>query len=143
MKIPVTNAAVSLVLQVIFLYGAMWILDLHIYAVVLANMFYAFLMCILNGQAVIRYSDAKQDIHRTYVVPFEASVLMGVVVFFTYRFLHALTNSNAVSCVFGIVFGGFSYFILIFLMKGITESELRRMPKGDLLISFAKRLHLL
>ncbi len=143
MKIPVTNAAISLVLQGIFLYGAMWVLDLHIYAVVLANMFYAFLMCLLNGQAVMRYSDSKPDIHRTYIVPFEASVLMGVIVFFAYRFIHSLTNSNAVSCMFSIALGGLSYFILILLMKGVSESELQRMPKGGMLISLAKRLHLL
>ena len=143
MKVPVTNAAISLVLQVIFLYGAMWILDLHIYAVVLANAFYAFLMCILNGQAVIRYSEAKQDIHRTYVIPFEASVLMGVVVFMTYRLIHTMTHSNAVSCLFGIAFGGISYFVLILLMKGVTEAELKRLPKGSFMISVAKRLHLL
>ena len=143
MRIPVTNAAISLVLQTIFLYGAMEILHLHIYAVVLANTFYAFLMCILNGRAVARYSGARQNVRKTFIVPLEASVIMGVIVFLVYTLLHLVTRSNAVSCVAGMAVGGCSYFVLILGMKGISEAELRTLPQGRMLVGVAKRLRLL
>lgn len=143
MRIPVTNAAISLVLQTVFLYGAMEILHLHIYAVVLANTFYAFLMCILNGRAVARYSGTRQNVRKTFIVPLEASAVMGVLVFLVYTALHAVTRSNAISCIVGVAVGGCSYFVLILVMRGISEAELRTLPQGRTLVAVAKRLRLL
>ncbi|MBR1635869.1 MAG: polysaccharide biosynthesis protein [Lachnospiraceae bacterium] len=143
MRIPVTNAAISLVLQTIFLYGAMEILHLHIYAVVLANTFYAFLMCILNGRAVARYSGTRQNVRKTFVVPFEASAVMGILVFLVYTTLHAVTRSNAVSCIAAMAVGVCSYFVLVLMMRGISEAELKMLPQGRTLVAVAKRFGLL
>ena len=143
MRIPVTNAAIALVLQTVFLYGAMLVLNLHIYAVVLANAFYAFLMCILNGSAVSRYSGVRVNIKRTYLIPLQAAVVMGVVVYLVYLLLHALTRSNAISCIISIGVGAFSYFILILLMRGISKRELYSFPGGSLMVSVAERFGLL
>ncbi|MBR4796046.1 MAG: polysaccharide biosynthesis protein, partial [Lachnospiraceae bacterium] len=46
---PVKNAIISLILHCIVLAVLMYGFDLNIYAVVYANAFYAFLMCVLNG----------------------------------------------------------------------------------------------
>ncbi|MBR1630103.1 MAG: polysaccharide biosynthesis protein [Lachnospiraceae bacterium] len=143
MRVPVINAAIALVVQTVFLYAAMWIFHLHIYAVVLANTFYAFLMCVLNGYAVYAHSGARQDIQRTYLIPLEASAIMGLAVFVFYRIVHAITNSNAIACLLSIMVGGASYFVLILVLNGVSEEELRTMPMGTTMIRLAKRLGLL
>ncbi len=143
MRTPVINAAAALVLQTVFLYGAMMIFDLHIYAVVLANTFYAFMMCVLNGYAVIKTSGARQDIRSTYIIPLQASVLMGIAVFVVYHVLHSVFGSNAFSCILGIISGGAIYFVLILLMGGISEEELNAMPMGSVLVRVGKRMGLL
>ena len=143
MRMPVINAAVALVIQTIFLYGALWIFHLHIYAVVLANTFYAFLVCVLNGWAVYRYSGATQDIRRTYLIPLEASAIMGVLVFCIYRLIYVIAKSNFIASLFGMAAGGVAYFVLILMMNGITEEELRMMPMGTVFIRIARRMRLL
>ena len=143
LRIPVQNAAIALVLQALFLIGALELFDLNIFAVVYANAFYAFCMCVLNHIAVVRYSGVHQNIMTTYILPFTASAIMGVAVFLVYQGLHFVTKSNSISCVLGIIFGGIVYFVVLLLIRGIGKKELLRFPKGAYLVYIAEKLHLL
>ena len=143
MRIPVMNAAISLVLQTVVLVFLMMVFHLHIYAVVITNAFYGLSMCFLNGRAVRKYAKTRQNIKRTYLIPLEASVVMGVAVFFAYRLLHTLTRSNAISCLMAIAVGAMVYFVVLVLMRGITEYELKAFPKGEVLVALAKKMHLM
>lgn len=143
MRIPVINAAISLVLQTVMLVLLMVVFRLNIYAVVITNAFYGLSMCFLNGRAVRKYAKTRQNIKRTYMIPLEASAVMGVCVFFAYRLLHTLTHSNAVSCLIAIAVGASVYFMVLILMRGITEYELKAFPKGEMLAAIAKKLHLM
>lgn len=142
MKAPVTNAVIALVVHVGVLLALMYGFHMHIYAVVLANAFFALLMCILNQHCVRKYSGYRPNIKETFIKPALASAIMGFFVWITYKGVHFLLG-NAVSTVVSILVGMFIYFISLLLLKGVTEKELRRIPKGTALISFAKKLHLL
>ena len=143
LKIPVQNAAIALVLQVVFLIVALEVFDLNIFAMVYANAFYAFCMCVLNHIAVVRYSRVRQNIRTTYILPLFASVIMGVFVFLIYHGTHLLLKSNAFSCVISIVCGGIIYFVFMLIIGGIGRKELMRFPKGQYLIRIAEKMHLL
>ena len=52
MRIPVINAIISLVLHLGLLVVMLLVFRLNVYAVVYANIFFAFLMCVLNGRAL-------------------------------------------------------------------------------------------
>lgn len=143
MRVPVINACISLVSQSVFLVGAMYILKLDIYAVVLSDAFYAFMMCLLNHMSVKKYSGVEINVHKTFVKPLEASVVMGIMVYLVYTVVHIVSRSNAVSTIFAIAIGVFVYFLTILLIKGITERELKRLPKGYVLVNLAKKVGLL
>ena len=143
LRIPVRNAAISLVLQLVFLIVALQRFDLNIYGMVYANAFYGLCMCVLNHLSVVRYSGVKQNIHKTYLLPLLSSTVMGIAVFLTYQLLHVATHNNAVSCVIAMVVGVFVYFVMMLLVRGISEKDLRKFPEGDRLVRFAKLLHLL
>ena len=51
-NIPLRNAAIALFLHVVVLAPLLYFTDLDLYALVLATMFYAFLMCLLNNLSV-------------------------------------------------------------------------------------------
>lgn len=143
MRIPVIHAAISLVLQGILLVVLMKYTHLHIYAVSIANIFYALLMCILNGYSVKKYTKTSIPIIKTYLIPFVCSLLMGVGVFLLYNLLYIFSEINSLSLISAIIFGGFLYLLFMLLFKGITENDLRRMPKGEIIISVTKKLRLL
>ncbi|MBO6215677.1 MAG: polysaccharide biosynthesis protein, partial [Lachnospiraceae bacterium] len=143
LRIPVMNAAVSLVVQALLLVLLMRVFHLNIYAVIIANAFYAFLMCILNGIAIRRYSGYRQDILTTYLIPLGASLVMGVIVFGVYKLIMLFGDLNIIATLISVVVGIVVYFVALLLMKGLSKQDLYRLPKGDYLVAFAERLHLI
>ena len=150
MKEPVKNALIALVLHIAVLLLLMFGLHMDIYAVVYANAFFALMMCILNSLSVKKYVGYRQEVVKTFLVPLVSSAVMGVMVFLVYKGMDLLllniasaTLSNAVSTLVSIVFGILAYFVSLLLLKGLTEEELRRFPKGRTLVRIAVRLRLL
>lgn len=140
---PVKNALIALVLHVIFLLVMMLALNQHIYAVVYANCFYAFLMCILNGRSIKKYLSYRQEIFRTFAAPTVSSVMMGAAVYLVYNGGMKVWKFNPFWCILSIMVGILVYFIFLLLLRGISKEELYRFPKGRLLVNFGIKLHLL
>ena len=143
LRIPVRNAAIALVLQLIFLVVALKSFDLNIYAVIYANAFYAFMMCVLNNLAVVKYSGAHQDFKSMYLLPGISSAVMGLCAYLTYQLLHLITHTASISCIIAIVVGAIVYFVVMLLIHGITGDDLLRFPGGTYLVKIAERIGLL
>ena len=143
MRIPVRNALIALGAHIICLVVLMYGFRLNIYAVVLSTAFFAFLMCILNGASVQRYSGYRPDVMKTYIKPAAASAVMGVIVFAIYHFGMMLLPINAIWTVLGILAGILVYAAVIIRIRGLSESDLKSFPKGTVLLKFAKKFHLL
>ena len=143
MKVPVINAVISLVAHVIILIVLMLFFRLNIYAVVIANTFFAFLMCVLNARALQRYSGYKQEYVKTFIIPALCSAIMGVAAYFSYRGLYMLVKNNTISFFVAFVLAVLVYAVTLLLFKGLTEEEILKFPKGALLVRIAKKLHLL
>lgn len=143
LKVPVTNAVIALIAHVILLILLMMFFRLNIYAVVIANAFFALLMCGLNARALAKYSGYHQETVKTFLIPAVCSAIMGVVTFFVYKGCFALLKSNAAALVFSMIVAVLVYGVLMLVMKGLTEEELKRFPKGTLIIKIAKKVHLL
>ena len=143
MKVPVINAVISLVAHVIILIVLMLFFRLNIYAVVIANTFFAFLMCVLNARALQRYSGYKQEYVKTFIIPALCSAIMGVAAYFSYRGLYMLVKNNTISFFVAFVLAVLVYAVTLLLFKGLTEEEILKFPKGAFIVRIAKKLHLL
>jgi stage V sporulation protein B len=143
LKVPVKNAAIALVAHLLLLAVLMMLFRLHLYAVVIANAFFAFLVCVLNSIALARYAGYKQEFVKTFAIPAIAAGIMGIVAYGAYALCYALVKSNLVSIVFSMILAVVTYAVTLLLLKGLGESELRRFPKGHLLIRIAKKFKLL
>lgn len=143
LKVPVINAAIALVLHVIILVVMMLFFHLNIYAVVLSNVLFALIMCILNSVSIARYSGYHQEIVRTFFVPAICSAIMGLATIGVYKGLFAICNINAVALLAAIIVAVIVYAAMLLLLKGLTENELKRFPKGDVILRIAKKLHLI
>ncbi len=143
LKVPVINAAITLVVHVILLVVLMMVFQLNIYAVVIANMFFAIMMCILNNIALVRYSGYRQEIMRTFIIPGICSAIMGLAAFLVYKGMYAVCSSNAVSMLVSMVIAVIVYFILMLILKGLTKNEILRFPKGAVLVKIFRKMRLL
>ena len=116
--------------------------DLGIYAVLFSTLLFSILMCIMNQFSIRRYLHYKQEMTRTFFIPFIASVIMAIVVFAIYR-LFSLFMGNLISTIFSIIFGGMVYLLSIMKLKGIRKEELYEVPGGMILVNIGKALKVL
>lgn len=140
---PIINAAIALLLQTAVMVPLLIFTDLGIYAVVIATIVYSGLMCILNQLSMHKALGYRQEIVSTFVIPLLASVFMGAAAWVVYESLLMLTGSIVVSVIPAILVAVAVYFVLLILFKGVTEEELRAMPKGYLLVKAAKKCRLM
>ena len=143
LKVPVKNAAVALVAHLFLLVILMMFFRLNIYAVVIANAFFAFLVCILNSIALQRYVGYKQEFTKTFLLPALASGIMGVIAYGAYTLVYMFIKNHLIAVILAIIMAVVTYFVTLLLLKGLTEDELRKFPKGHLLVQLAKKMNLL
>lgn len=143
MRLPVIHAAVSLVLHIGLLVFLILVPNLNIYAVVWANIFFAFLMCVLNSRSIARYMKYRQEVIRTFLIPAASSAVMGGAAYGVHFGLMAAVKNNTVATLAACVIAVLVYGIALLLLKGLTEEELLRFPKGQMLVKLAKKIRLM
>jgi stage V sporulation protein B len=141
MKVPVRNAAISLVIHIIFLYAALEA-GIGINAVVWGDILFAVVVCILNAYEINRTLRYKQEKIKTFAIPTIAAVIMGIVIEILSKII-SLFAGNLITVFVGMFVGVIVYFVALILLKGIDESDLRNMPGGRTVLGVAKRLKLL
>lgn len=140
---PVIHSVVALVFQAAGLVLLLWFTEFNLYALACANIIYSLVMCILNQISVRKHLGYRQEVVRTFIIPFIASLVMGVAAYGIYHGLYMVLPVSRVVLLIAIGIGAMIYFAMILLMGGVTEKELKSFPKGTMLVHFAKKLHLL
>jgi stage V sporulation protein B len=141
MKIPVRNAAISLIIHVIFLYAVLQA-GMGINAVVWGDILFAVVICVLNAISINKYLKYKQELVRTFVIPTIAAAVMGVVLVVLNMLLSKIVG-DIVTVFIGIVVGVIVYFLALILLKGVDERDLMSMPGGKTVLGIARRFRLM
>ena len=154
---PVFHALISLIIQTVVLIPLLLYTNMNLYALCLATVLYSLLMCIMNGVAIHRHLEYKQETLKTFVLPFFAAFWMGVISGAVYLGLNQaiklLTSSgesgfsdvwsNIICLLPSLIVAVLVYFILVLKLGAIGKNELKSMPKGHLLLKIAKKTHLI
>ncbi len=140
---PIIHAATALGIQSVAAVALLFLTNLDLYSIAIANTLYSGIMCVLNQYTVRKALGYRQEIKRTFVIPLIASLFMGAAAWAVYEGLFLLTNSRQISVIPAILVGAVVYFVFLLLLKGVTEKELRGFPKGYLLVKAAKKCRLL
>lgn len=142
MQLPVIHAVIALVSHLVLLVVLVLVGKLDIYAVVISYVFFAIVMCVLNGLAIRRHLGYRQEIKRTFVIPLVSSAIMGLFVWLVYEFIHDLLG-NAVTVCLCLFLAVIVYAVFILVLRGITEEELAAFPKGRTLVRVCKKFRLM
>ena len=143
MKTPVRNALISLILHVGILVALLYGLKTGIYGVVIANMLFGLSMCILNGISIANYLNYRQEVKKTFVLPFLASLIMGGCSYLVYYLLNMLTKRNSIACLAAVIVAVAVYFVMLIVFRCVDEKELHSMPMGGKMVRIAKKLRLM
>lgn len=140
---PIINASIALVIQTVVALVLLLFTNLDLYSMAIVNTLYSGIMCLLNQLSVRRAIGYRQEISRTFVIPFVASAFMGAVAWVVYEGVFLLTESMRISLIPAVIIGAGVYFVMLILLRGVTKQELKSFPKGQLLVRVAKKCHLL
>ena len=151
MDLPIRHSAIALIVHVAVLELLLLGLKLGIYSVVIANIVFALVMCLLNGFSIRRAARYRQEIKKTFLLPALCSVFMGAAAYGVYRGLLAALPwaarsgrvGMAVLVVPSVAAAMAVYGLLLVRLGAVNEEELREMPMGTRLTRIFKRLRLL
>ncbi len=143
MSLPVTHSAISLVIHVALLYILLKFFNLSAYGLVIGNVTFSLVVCILNWISVGKILNYKQEVKKTFLIPTACAAIMGVLAYFTYYGLYSVIKMNSVSTLAAVIVAVGAYFCLLLLFKGVTGEELYEMPLGRTLARIAGKLHLI
>ncbi len=140
---PMVHAALSLMIQAIVLVVCLLFTPLNLYALPVANIVYSFMMCILNQHAVSKNLGYKQEIHRTFWLPFAASFFMGVAARLAYDCAARYIGNNVIGLILALIMALFVYEILIIRLGIVKEETLKMIPRGEIIIKISRKLRLI
>ncbi len=143
LRLPVIHSAVSLAVHIVLLYVLLEVFDFGAYGLVIGNVTYGLLVCMLNWISIGDILDYKQEIKKSFVLPLICAVIMGGAAWGIYKLLFMLSSINSISVLVAIIAAVPLYFALIILFGAITEEEMLGFPKGQTLVNLAKKMKLI
>ena len=142
-NIPMINAAISLGVDIVFLALVLVFTNMGIYAVVLAMVVYALVMCVLNDRALKKYLGYKNPWRSAYFVPILASIPMGIVAVVVYKLVYVVIGSNFISLIPSIALAMGVYFVGYLVVAKPKKEDLAALPGGTRLAQAAQKLKIL
>ena len=114
-------------------------------------------MCIMNSFSIRRHLGYKQEVFRTFLLPFISAFWMGLVTAGVYYGLDSgillLSETadivisdmirNIICLIPSLLIAVFIYFALVIKLGAISKKDLKTMPKGHVLLRIAKKMHLI
>lgn len=141
MMVPVKSASISVVIHVISLFIMMVVFKWGIYAVVISKIIFAASASMLNSHALRQKVGYVQEQKKTFGIPLLASAIMGIAAFVVH-FLLELILGDKIATVIAMLVAVAVYGVGLILLGGITEAEMKEMPKGAMLAKVCRKLHL-
>lgn len=142
-NIPMINAAISLGVDIVFLALVLVFTNMGIYAVVLAMVVYALVMCVLNDRALKKYLGYKNPWRSACFVPILASIPMGIVAVVVYKLVYVVIGSNFISLIPSIALAMVVYFVGYLVVAKPKKEDLAALPGGTRLAQAAQKLKIL
>ncbi len=145
LNVPLGNALVSLVIHIVCLIALLFT-GMGIYAVVISNIVFAFMMCFLNQIAIRKHVRARYGLRETYIIPLIAGTVMGIAAYGTSMGIRMLLPASerlgrigsVIETVPAVCVAVLIYFVLLFKMQAFTEEDLDNMPMGGRFKRFIK-----
>ena len=153
---PVVHALCALIVQTLILVPLLLYTNLDLYALCIATVAYAFLMCVLNAFSIRKHLKYEQEMFKTFVLPAIAAFWMGLTTAGVYfgldKGIVLLAEAsqlqisqmlrNILCLVPALLAAVMVYFMLVIKLGAVSKNELKNMPKGYLLVRVAEKLHL-
>ena len=133
MRIPVYHAGISLVVHILLVGGLLYFTNLNVYALVIGNVTFPMLVCILNIRSVKKLLSYNFDIKSILLKPFGAAALMGIMaglVYYGGSFLFGVEEKliQIILLATSMLVAISVYGVGLMLTGALTKTELKGLP---------------
>lgn len=143
LSIPLKHALISLVIHIACLIALLFT-GMGIYAVVISNIVFAFMMCFLNQLAIKKHVRLSYGVRETYVLPIIAAAVMGIAAFACSMGIRMVLPEaerygrigSVIEVAPSVVIAIVVYFGLLIKLHAFTAEDLDNMPMGGRLKRF-------
>lgn len=147
MNRPVIHAAISLAIHVVLVVLLLKFTKLGIYSLVIGNVTFPIVVCILNWIAIGKEANYTQEVKTTFLLPALASIVMGALCFGIDKLFGLIPGNsyfiNAASIIVCVIVAVVVYFGVLFKTKGLTHEDLLDFPMGLRIEKLAKKIKLM
>lgn len=128
MRVPVVHAGISLGVHVLLLALLLYGTDLGEYALIIGNVTFPMLVCILNCRYISRMLNYQFDWKNSFIKPAAAAVIMGGITALIYSVIYRIGKNMLLSMLAAIAAAVAVYLLLLYLLRAFTKEELKTMP---------------
>lgn len=150
MRWPVIHSAISLVIHIPLTIILVGYFNMGMTGMVIANVAYAFVICVLNYIKIGKLLDYKQEIRKSILRPLLSSVIMGGAALGIYKLTAFLLGKiisgnpvNDISTLFSIFLAVIIYAFLLIKLKAVNEEDIIEFPSGVRIIKVLKKIHMM
>lgn len=140
--IPVINLGVGAIVKVILTYTLVVVPSINVKGAAISTVLAYGVASILNIIALVKLSKIRIDYKNIFFKPLMASVGMGIFAKIGYEIVYSLSG-NTLGTIAGVLIGGISYLVLLFLTNTIRREDLELIPKGEKLVKLMNKLKLI
>lgn len=142
MTTPVKHGAISLGVHLVAVVLMLVVFKWEIYSLVVGNIIFSLCMCVLNAQAIRKVSGYHQETKKTFLIPFGAAFIMGVVILVVWNML-AIFAPEKLATLITIVFAIVSYVVALLKLGALSKDEILVFPKGAKILKILQKIKLI
>ena len=135
--VPIVTMAIGSVFKIVCTLILVGNPAIHIKGAPIGTVICFAVVAALNLGVIIRVSGTGIRLLGELVRPLAAAAGMGFVSYGCYLIFEKLAGAR-IGCVLAILAGGFSYLVLIILLKALPPEDLKLLPKGDKIAKFLR-----
>ena len=143
MRKSVTHSAISLVVHAALVYVMLKYLNWGVYGLVIGNVTFALVVCVLNWHAIGKALRYRQEVKTTFLLPGACAAVMGVIAFLVYSLVNKVTGYYQIGLLISVPVAMVVYGLLIVLTRAVTAEELPDMPFGMRILRLCRKFHLM
>ena len=113
---------------------------MNVYALVGGNIVFALCMCILNQLKIRKVCGYKIDLIRTFVKPFIAAAVMGVVTYAVHLVLDLVIGGRFIVTAISIIVAVAVYAVVVLRIGTLSEQDIKDLPMGVRLLRYCKKI---
>ncbi len=125
--IPVRNLFIGAIFKIIISFWLVGITSININGAAIGTGIGYLIVFLLNYLCLRKYIFFKLKKIDTIIKPLLTSLIMSVIVFFSYNNLFKIMSNNSIVTLTSIAIGGLFYGLILFLLGGISKKDITRI----------------